>query len=50
MEEQKTESNPNEMTLIYKSHKSEISIFGGEFESRYINSCYLLIDREKKDM
>ena len=40
----------NLMILIYKGDKNEINIFGGDFVSRCIENCYLLIDGEKKDL
>ena len=47
---EQTTQNQNEMTLLYNPAKSEINIFGGEFVSRYIDNCYILINGEKKDL
>ena len=44
MDEQNNKPNQNEIILIYKNDKSEINIFGGEFVSRCIENCYLMID------
>ena len=50
MADQNAKKGQNEMTLVYKQDKSEINIFGGEFVSRCIDNCYLMIDGEKKDL
>ena len=47
---EQTTQNQSEMTLLYNPEKSEINIFGGEFVSRYIDNCYILINGEKKDL
>ena len=51
MDDQNTNKpSQNEITIIYKSDKNEINIFGGEFVSRCIENCYLMINGEKKDL
>ena len=47
-EENKT--SQNELILIYKTDKNDISIFGSEFVSRCIENCHLMIEGEKVDL